>query len=230
MLYVKILKGDTMMSIIVFLYIILFMPLNVNALHEVIDSRCTNTLKTSLREEANDVVYRLSKVESANGVTYTAYFYNLTDNINIYLSDNIVYDNKIENLKPGSNITITIYSSNNNYCAGYKVKTLIINVPFYNPYFGTKLCSGFDDFYLCQEHTNVSLTEEEINKKLNEYKESLTYEKIDEKEEDTEEENNNSVLDTINEYKYYFIGVIVFIILFIVVNLIKKNKSKRGIL
>lgn len=229
MLYVKILKGDTMMSIIIFLSLLLFIPLNVNALHEVIDSRCTNTLKTSLREEANDVVYRLSKVSSDTGITYTAYFYNLTNNIYISVNDNALYDNKIENLEPGSNIVVTIYSSNNSYCAGYKVKTLIINVPFYNPFFGTKACSGLDNFYLCQEHSNVNLTEEEFNKKINEYKESLVSDKTEqEKEENIEqEEGNYRLLDFVYEYKYYFIGIVVFLIAII---LIKRNNSNRGIL
>ena len=231
MLYVKILKGDTMMSIIMFLCVMLFIPLNVNALHEVIDSRCTNALKTSIREEANDVVYRLSKVESNNEVTYTAYFYNSTNNLDLYLNDNIIYNDKIENLKPGSNIVVTIYSSNNNYCATYKAKTLMINVPSYNRYFGTEACSGYDDFYLCQEHSKVNMTEEEFNKKLNEYKENLVSDKSDDEKIDVEEvKQNNNLLSFISEYKYYFIGVIGFAILFVVIDLIKKNKSKRGIL
>lgn len=229
MLYVKILKGDTMMSIVMFLCVMLFIPLNVNALHEVIDSRCTNTLKTSIREEANDVVYRLSKVESNNEVTYTAYFYNLTNNLDLYLNDNIVYNDKIENLKPGSNIVVTIYSSNNNYCATYKAKTLMINVPSYNRYFGTEACSGYDDFYLCQEHAKINMTEEEFNKKLNEYRESLKSNNDDEKI-DVEEEKDNNLLSFASEYKYYFISFVGFVILFVVINLIKKNKSKRGIL
>lgn len=229
MLYVKILKGDTMKSIVIILSLLLFIPVNVNALHEVIDSRCTNTLKTSLREEANDVVYRLSKVSSDTGVTYTAYFYNLTNNIYISVNDNALYDNKIGNLKPGSNIIATIYSSNNNYCAGYKAKTLIINVPFYNPYFGTKACSGFDNFYLCQEHANVNLNEEEFNKKLSEYKESLNSNKDDEVL-DLEDKKDNNLASYTSEYKYYFIVIIVLVIFFIVVKFLLKNKSKRGIL
>ena len=105
----------------------------------------------------------------------------------------------------------------------------MINVPSYNRYFGTEACSGYDDFYLCQEHSKVNMTEEEFNKKLNEYKESLNSNNDDEKI-DVEEEKDNNLLSFVSEYKYYFIGFVGFVMLFVVINSIKKNKSKRGIL
>ena len=68
-----------MKKLLYLLFILMLFPVNTKAVHEVIDSRCTTTLKVSLREEGQSVTYRLSKVINDNNITYTAYFYNLTD-------------------------------------------------------------------------------------------------------------------------------------------------------
>lgn len=43
--------------------LVVLSPIRTKAIHEVIDSRCTDELKISLREEASLLTYRLSKVE-----------------------------------------------------------------------------------------------------------------------------------------------------------------------
>ena len=55
--------------------LVVLSPIRTKAIHEVIDSRCTDELKISLREEASLLTYRLSKVEKNGNVTYTLYFY-----------------------------------------------------------------------------------------------------------------------------------------------------------
>ena len=57
--------------------LVVLSPIRTKAIHEVIDSRCTDELKISLREEASLLTYRLSKVEKNGNVTYTLYFYNI---------------------------------------------------------------------------------------------------------------------------------------------------------
>ena len=84
---------------------------------------------------------------------------------------------------------------------------------------------------MCREHTNVDLNEEEFKKKLNEYKKSLKSDKIKEEEKpNIEEPEKNTLLDYIWKYKYHVIGVIITAILYIIISLIKKKQSKRGIL
>ena len=61
--------------------LVVLSPIRTKAIHEVIDSRCTDELKISLREEASLLTYRLSKVEKNGNVTYTLYFYNISDNL-----------------------------------------------------------------------------------------------------------------------------------------------------
>lgn len=217
-----------MNKIIFVLLLLVFLPYNVNAYHEVIDARCTNSLKMKLREEAQEVAYRLTQVD--NGVvSYTAYFYNMTENLVIKDVNNNVYSaNKIDNLKPGSTLTISIYATNKNYCSGYKVLSKIINVPYYNPYFGSDLCIGNEKLYLCQEHTNVTLNEEEFKEKIESYKEKL---KKDEEEivEDVVKEYNLSLFDIFIKYRYYILSFLIFI--FVILEIITiKMKKRRGIL
>ena len=45
------------------LFLLLIILIKVGAVHEVIDSRCTNSLKTMLRNEGQEVAYRFSKVK-----------------------------------------------------------------------------------------------------------------------------------------------------------------------
>lgn len=218
-----------MKKIIYLLFMFLLLPLKVGAIHDVIDVRCTNDLKVSLREEGQDVVYRLSKVLNGSDVSYTAYFYNLTENI--YLTDsndNVYLNSKIENLKPGSTLTVNMYASNKTYCNGYKILTKVINVPYYNPYFGSELCSGYENYSLCNENTNVTLSQDEFEKKINEYKESLKEEKEEVVDEIVEEEINS--MDLIVRYKYYILGGIALIAIVMAIVAIKKNRKERGIL
>lgn len=221
-----------MKKIIYLLFLLMLFPIDTKAIHEVIDSRCTNSLKTSLREEAQDVVYRLSKVtDNEENVSYTAYFYNMTDNMYIVDSNEKVYtDSKIDNLKPGTTFVINIYASNQTFCEGYKISSKIISVPHYNPYFGSELCNGYESYSLCQEDVNVNLSQEEFEKKLNTYKESLEEDEETEVLEEIVEEEDFSLYDFIVDYKYYLIGSVVAIAILTTIVVLIDRKKRGGIL
>ena len=85
--------------------LVVLSPIRTKAIHEVIDSRCTDELKISLREEASLLTYRLSKVEKKGNVTYTLYFYNISDN----LYEQIM-DASLEKLKT---LTVNIFNVTN---------------------------------------------------------------------------------------------------------------------
>lgn len=211
------------------LFILMLLPINTKAVYEVIDSRCTTELKLSLKEEGKNITYRLSNVTDNNNVTYTLYFYNLTENI--YLTDsngNIINSDKIENLKPGTKISLNLYASNKNYCEGYKVATKLISVPYYNPYAKSDLCNGYEEYYLCSEDTNVTLSQEEFEKKLEEYKKSL---KETEEEKPIEiEEDKFNLLEFIQDYWYYFASIIGIIFIVVITIIIINKRKNRGIL
>ena len=208
------------------LFLLLIIPIKVGAIHEVIDSRCTNSLKTMLRNEGQEVTYRFSKVKNGEDVTYTIYFYNLNENM--YMtdsSDNIYTSSKIEKLTPGSSFVINMYASNKTYCEGYKIYSKTISVPYYNPYFGSDLCKGYENYSLCKENVNITVSQEEFEKKLNSYKESLREEVNINNEE--EENNEFSLYEFIMKYKYYLISILATLVLIAVAFIIIKEVKKR---
>lgn len=218
------------MKVLFLLIMLVLFPIKTNAAYEVIDVRCTNEVKKKIREDGQDVVYRLSKVKVDENVTYTAYFYNVSDSIYLKDSNNTIYTNlKIENLKPGSRISVNVYASNKTYCEGYKSSTIIINVPYYNPYFDSELCSGYENYSLCKEHVSVTLTKEEFIEKLNKYKKSLEKEEEEIVEEPIIEDENN-IIDFMLEYRYTILIIITLIVSTIIIIKLVINEKKRGIL
>jgi len=120
-------------------------------------------------------------------------------------------------------------TTNNNYCSGYKVISKMINVPYYNPYCGSELCEGLDEYSLCRSDVNVNLTLEEFQTKINEYKESKKTDK-DEILDVMVDENNFDLIGFIIDYKYYIL-LVLFPLLIVLAFIIFKDKSKkRGIL
>lgn len=231
MLYVRIKDCDIVKKMIYLLFLLMFFPIRANAIHEVIDSRCTNSLKLSLREEGQGVVYRLSKTTNGTSVSYTAYFYNLTQNMNMIDSNGKIYtDSRIENLKPGSTFVVNLYASNQTYCEGYKISSKIISVPYYNPYFGSELCNGYENYSLCKEDVNVTISQSEFEKKLNAYKESLNEKENTEVLDEVVEEDAFSLYDFVMSYKYYLIGSLLAIVLAAIIIVLINRRKSGGIL
>lgn len=207
------------------------MPITTFARYDVIDSRCTNSFKTSLRSDANDVVYRLSKNIEDDKVTYKAIFYNVTKNMYLADSNGKKYSsNIIDGLIPGSTIQVVIYASNNNYCEGYKILTKIINVPYYNKYSKNEMCNGYENYYLCKENSNVNMNEKEFKKRMNEYIESLKNSEKEEIKPQEKEENYIDVLGYIYEHRLLIIGGLTIILIVLLRTIMKRRTKNRGIL
>lgn len=209
------------------LVLVFLIPINTKAYYDVIDSRCVSTMKLSLKNEAEEIAYRLSKnVDNKENVTYNLILYNLSDNFVVKDgNDNILKDNKIDNLKPGTRIVLNFYVSNKSYCEGYRASVKTINIPYYNKFYTSELCTGYESYYLCQENSNINnITEEEFNKKMNDYIDSL-------KKNDVEtsiiiQEEEQSFMDYLYEYWIYIVSFIL-IMLLIVILLIISNKKKN---
>lgn len=216
-----------MKKYIFLIFMLALLPNNVFAIHEVIDSRCTASLKKTIKEEAQEVGFRVSKMENSENIVYQAYFYGVTDNIYLQDSEQKIIGESIDNLKPGATYLINIYASNNTYCEGYKAGSKLIKVPYYNPYANSELCYDYEDFSLCDENTNVTLSKEEFEKRRDEYINS-----IDEEEEKPIPivEDDFNIIDFILEYKYFFVVGISIILITTLILVIKKRRSERGIL
>ena len=218
-----------MKKIYILLLLLILFPIKTNAIHEVIDTRCTTELKLSLKKEASEVTYRVTKNDSDGKVTYSAILYNISDNLYVTSSSKKVSEDlKIENIKPGGSILIEIYASNNTYCAGYKAGTKIIKAPNYNPYSQSDLCKGYENYTLCKEDANITLTEKEFEIQMKNYIESLkTKEDV---VENAPVDNNFNLISFIKNYGLYIgIGVGVVAVITITIVIIYKRKN-RGIL
>lgn len=217
-----------MRKFVFFMFVLLILPIKANAVYEVTDSRCTTTLKMSLRQEGQDIVHRISKKENADKILFDVYFYNLSENIYMTDSkDNLIKDGKIENLKPGTSHAVNLYASNKNYCSRYKIATKIITVPYYNPYINSELCLGYEDFELCKKGMNVYDSIEEFKKKREKYILSI---KKDDNIIEPIIENKYNIFEFIRDYKYPLVIGLVIILVSLVVIIIRKKKMNRGIL
>ncbi len=211
------------------LLLLLLFPIRASAIHEVIDARCTTELKKSLREDAKNVAYRLTKVENKDDVTYSLLFYNVTNDIYLEDGNGNKYGTKLENLKPGTSLMISIYASNKNYCNGYKAGSKLIKVPYYNKYSKSDLCKGYENYSLCKEDSNITMTQKEFEKAMSDYINSLKPKQEEQKQQE-EQTNKFDFIEFINDYwVYILIPLVVILITIGVVMLINKRKN-RGIL
>ena len=218
------------MNKVYFLLLILFllMPVKTFAYYDVLDSRCTTRLKMSFREEADEVTYRLSK-NDGDTVTYNLLLYNLSDNLVVKDGDgNTIKGNKIEKIEPGTRLSLVFYVSNKNYCEDYKASTKIINVPYYNKFYKSDICVGNESYYLCQKNSNIKMSEEEFNKKMNEYIDSIKNEEIESKIEI--ETEADKLIEFLNDYWIYLISFLLIIFTIIILMFVKSRKKNDDIL
>lgn len=216
-----------MKKIFLYVLVLILLPINVFA-YEYIDERCDTKLKASLKSEAQNLVYRVSKNIVGDDVTYDLKFYNLSGNLKFTDEDGNAYGEVISNLKPGSKVTLYIYGSDSYYCAKFKVLTKTIEIPYYNKYFTSELCEGYESYYLCSENSNVNLTQTEFETKLREYKDSLKKEHVIDTPEPTIEEK--TFLDYFLDNLYIILAALFIILIILIIKIVKDANKDKGIL
>lgn len=206
------------------LFLILLFPINTKAIYEITDSRCTDNIKSSLKETANAITYRLSRYEEENQTLYKAFILNTSKDIVLTDSKGIVIKNSISKIKEGTKINISMKASDNNYCNGYKLGSFIIDAPYYNEYSSDELCIGYEDYYLCEKNSNITLTKDEFEKQMKAYilntkNENITVNPIS-------NEENNSIFNYIKDNYINFIIAGGLIVVFVI--LIKINENRKS--
>lgn len=223
-----------------FKYFLLFMlfvitPIIVNAKHEITNPLCTDNEKVKLREEALKVNYALEKYLDKATIYYKVTLINLNSNIKInYETKNYIpTSDKLEilNLLPGITMYLNLYAADNHVCAGYKIHTKILNIPYYNKFKDHELCKGNEEYFLCKENTSTKVTEEEFIRLINDYiknKNKPVVENPNEEKPTTEEEtslNDTIIRFLIEYYIYILIGIIVLGTSGIIILWIRKRRS-----
>ena len=166
------------------LLILLMLPVFVFA-------ECSYTKHEEFGSFASRITYETDYNMSDN--TFTLTFYNVIDGLYFKIGETGLY-------KPDSNDTIVlsglsegssmnVYDYANDDCMT-QVRTIGISLPYYNPYYGSLLCSGYENLVLCSSRfTNMKATEELIKKMKENYDANLIQD-AEAKEEEKEKEFN----------------------------------------
>lgn len=212
------------------------MPIKTKAIYEVIDSRCTDNLKMELRSLAAPITYKVTKVIDNNKVTYNVDLYNISETIYaLDSSTNKKYtmnNSKITNVEPGTFLNIQLYANEKNYCNGYKIKTITIQIPYYNKYSTNELCKNYKDYILCSENISLNITLEEFELRMKNYISSLNKkeETTNKEEEIIKQDTKLTLFDFIIKYNKYISGFGAILLVIYITVIINNMNKKRGIL
>lgn len=108
-----------------------------------------------------------------------------------------------------------------------------IKLERYNEFYGDPLCTGIEEFVLCQEIYDREIDRETFEQRVNQYKESKqNVEKKEEEKKQKEEKEKNNIINKIGTYikenKIQVVIIIVFIILATISIIIEVKTSKKS--
>lgn len=150
-------------------------------------------------EEINDdVVFHVTLVN----LNESLYLKDSNNNTYNYTSNQIVVD-----AKSGENLIFYVYPTDS-YCEDKFIYTLRIKLPTYNKFYKDPICSGIENYSLCDKWSTHNLSYEKFIQNVTSYKENLKKEDIIEKEE------TNSLFYYLIKFltKYYYLFLIAIII------------------
>lgn len=207
-----------------------------------VNAQCTNEEIDNLKKEANKikVTYKhLGAVEVEGGVNEYNHFSLTFKNLgnDMYIKD--AYGNLIKSDTDFDSIVIESQTGTYKYYiysgkCGISLKALDIKLPRFNIYSLDSLCDGIDveKFELCGKYYEYDVPYEIFKKKIEEFKKNTSnVEKINNKE----EKKNftyyiNYFYNYIQDNLLYFSFGVGFILLFLIILLVIKNKKNRGVL
>ena len=149
--------------------LLLLIPISVKA-------TCTNEELSRYKQLASNVN---SYYEYDNNFNVTVY--NISNDIKVInTNDNSTYTNsngigeiKINNISPGTSLTLGIYP-NNGECSDYRIRTIYVNLPYSNKYYQEEVCINNSN-PLCSKwaNTNNYTKEQFINEVTKNKKEEI---------------------------------------------------------
>lgn len=148
-------------------------------------------------EVNNDVLFHVTLVNLNNAL----YLKDSNSNIYNYTSNEIVVD-----AKSGENLIFYVYPTDS-FCEDKFIYTLRIQLPTYNKFYNDPICSGVENYSLCNKWSTHNLNYDKFIQNVNNYKESLKKNEII---------NNNEekgLIYYVIEFliKYYYIILIIII-------------------
>ena len=176
-------------------------------------NRCDYTTKARLKELASNISSSYVPIETENGVTFQVTITNIYPGLivrDVSNGEEYRYDANrsrpsevtITDLQPDQTYQYDVYSDNPS-CSDIILNVYYVTLPAYNAYYKDTLCIGIENYSLCNRWLKHSMSFEEFEKGVSEYRESLNQE-VPKKEEQT---RLNPVLQFIRDYYYVFIGL-----------------------
>ena len=176
-------------------------------------NRCDYTTKARLKELASNISSSYVPIETENGVTFQVTITNIYPGLivrDVSNGEEYRYDANrsrpsevtITDLQPDQTSQYDVYSDNPS-CSDIILNVYYVTLPAYNAYYKDTLCIGIENYSLCNRWLKHSMSFEEFEKGVSEYRESLNQE-VPKKEEQT---RLNPVLQFIRDYYYVFIGL-----------------------
>lgn len=151
----------------ILLIMLLFMPFFINA-------ECDRELHKSYITYANDISYDTEY--SLGKERFTVTLYNVIDEMKV------VYNNKnytavnnevvIDNIKQGTRMDIRVFAEDG---CNESVRTIVINQPYYNTFYGSSLCNDYVNkiTYCTHKFTNTEVTEKLIKTAIENYEHEM---------------------------------------------------------
>ena len=151
----------------ILLIMLLFMPFFINA-------ECDRELHKSYITYANDISYDTEY--SLGKERFTVTLYNVIDEMKV------VYNNKnytavnnevvIDNVKQGTRMDIRVFAEDG---CNESVRTIVINQPYYNTFYGSSLCNDYVNkiTYCTHKFTNTEVTEKLIKTAIENYEHEM---------------------------------------------------------
>lgn len=160
------------------LIILLCLPIFINA-------ECDRNLHKTYITFAEDISYDTEFSISQNRFTVT--LYNVIDEMSVKYNNISLKKNNgevvISNVKEGTRMEIQIYADDG---CSETVRTIVINQPYYNTFYGSVLCNGYENkiTYCTHKFTDVEVTEKLVETAIKNYEHVMV--PVEEEEEEEE--------------------------------------------
>lgn len=130
-----------------FIFVILMLiliPFNINA--ESLAESCDYTKEVELNKLASKISYERKFNKENNSFTVT--LYNVISDLYVKYNNKLMYGDSnneivITGIEEGSYMEVIVYSSGTNCYSS--LMTIYINLPYFNSFYNTKDCSGYED-------------------------------------------------------------------------------------
>ena len=147
--------------------LLLFCPIFISA-------ACDRELQSTYTSYAKDISYETEYSKSQS--RFTVKLYNVIDDMTVkYANKNQVIINNevvISNIKEGTRMEIYIYGKDG---CSEPARTIYIDQPYFNEYFGSTICHGYENkiTYCTHKFTDIDVTEKLVKTAIENYEHNM---------------------------------------------------------